>query len=109
MGDTLLEGAMSSKDALKMVTSECRDLIEMLIEKDIIPTAPGSKPFTEVDRNKFVRDHLMTNDYGIPVTEYLAGNLSEVDARSIIDEVLSQQEYNQDGNAAFPYGEPTDE
>lgn len=75
---------MSGAEALKLITQECRDLLEVI---------EWGKDSTE--RNERVKSHLMVDasNYGISVGEWTG--TSDEETSKIIDEVLAKPENNQ--------------
>lgn len=87
-------GLLNAEEVLKIMTRECRDLLDVLTDKGMLTNEDHSATTPE-QRNQIIRDHFAMDNsgYGIAVEEWLPGVSAERRA-FLVDEVLSQPEYN---------------
>lgn len=78
-----------SKEVLEIMTRECRDLLDNLVDKGVLNDMPNDT------RNEIIRDHFAMDNsgYGISVEEWLPG-IDEQKRIEIVDKVLASIEYN---------------
>lgn len=77
------------KEIMKVITRECRDLLELIVDK-----AFDVKAATPEERNDFIKEHFAIDlsGYGIPVEEYIEG-LSAEDRIEVVNKTLALPEY----------------
>lgn len=77
------------KEVMEIITRECRDLLDLIVDREVDMTATDPEK-----RNQLIRDHfnMDLSGYGIPVEEYVEGLTTE-DRIEVVDRVLAEPQY----------------